>query len=261
MKWWVFTDGHVAGPYSAETLGRRPSFNGHALVCEDPLAGEERPPWRRADSVPTLRALLEGRPFPPDPTLDDVADHRRLAERLSELESASRRNAAELKALAGRENQLRGELARKELALRELSRRLAAASSQAAAVEALEDGLRAVMEGLRGHEGEVRELGEQLKSLAGAANEAVDRADLAAAETAQEAAGALEAAKALVERSLKSARKALAKADDAMALAAEERAARAAGKPPKRRDRRPRPPVSGAELGLPDVTSVDPPKF
>ncbi|TPW18941.1 MAG: hypothetical protein FD126_3178, partial [Elusimicrobia bacterium] len=180
MKWWVFTDGHVAGPYSADTLGRRPSFTGHSLVCEEPLGGDERPPWRRADSVLSLRAILEGRPFPPDPTLDDVTDHRRLAERLSELESASRRNAAEMKALSVRETLLQGELARKEMTLRDLSRRLSAASSQAAAVEAIEDGLRAVMDGLRGHEAEVRELGERLKSLAGAASEAVGRADLAA---------------------------------------------------------------------------------
>ncbi|MDE2291725.1 MAG: hypothetical protein KGL53_06550, partial [Elusimicrobia bacterium] len=81
MKWWVYTEGLVCGPYSAETLARRPSFTRESLVCSESHEGSGADQWLKAGAVPSLRAVLEGRPFPPDPTLDDVADHRRLAER------------------------------------------------------------------------------------------------------------------------------------------------------------------------------------
>ena len=270
MKWWVYTDGLVCGPYAPETLARRPSFTRESLVCPD---GEADGRWMTAGSVGALRAVIEGRPFPPDPTLDDVADHRRLAERLSELESAARRQAADMKDFRVRESLLKAEISRKELALRELDRRLAKASSQLAAVGALEDGLRAVMDGLRRHESAGSALQTQMIQLSAQMQGDLSRADKAAVDTARRAAEAVEQARQVVVTSLETAEKALAAAEEVRkkaeaqaekarreALEAAQRRIKAA-MPKSKGGRRPRPPMPPGELGLPEATAIDPPTF
>ncbi|MBI3299412.1 MAG: hypothetical protein HYZ75_14690 [Elusimicrobia bacterium] len=255
MKWWVYSDGLVCGPYYPETLTRRPSFTSDSLVCPEEGEGGAAAQWLRAGNVRTLRAMLEGRPFPPDPTLDDVADHRRLAERLTELESAARRQAAELKNLAQSEGLLRLELGRKDLELKALNARLAKAGSQMAAVKALEEGLRAIMEGLREQGAEGTALEARLSGFAAEIARSIDRADKAAAESLREAAGLVDATRAGVLRSIKAAEKTLA-------ALVEERAS--AGAPPKkggRHARRVRQQLAPSELGLPDAVPLDPPSF
>lgn len=270
MKWWVYSDGLVCGPYAPDTLARRPSFTRESLVYLD---GEADGRWLTAGSVGALRAVIEGRPFPPDPTLDDVADHRRLAERLSELEAAARRQAADMKDFKVRESLLKSELSRKELALRELDRRLAKTSSQMAAVGALEQGLRAVMDSLRGQDAEVKALEIRMAAFAAEMEGEVSRADGAAAETARLAARTVEEARQAVARSLETAEKALAAAEEVRekaeaeaektrqeALETAQRRIKAA-MPKSKGGRRPRPPMPPGDLGLPEATPVEPPSF
>lgn len=268
MKWWVYSDGLVCGPYAPDTLARRPSFTRESLVYLD---GEADGRWMSAGSVGALRAVIEGRPFPPDPTLDDVADHRRLAERLSELESAARRQAADMRDFGLRESLLKAELSRKELALRELDRRLAATSSQMAAFGALETGLRAVMDSLRGQDAEVKALEIRMAAFAAEVEGDVTRADDAASQTARLAAQTVEEARQAVARSLETAEKALAAAEEVrlkaeadaaesrrQTLAAAQRRIKAA-MPKAKGAKRPRPPMPPGELGLPEITPVEPP--
>lgn len=252
MKWWVYTDGLVCGPYMPETLARRPSFSRESLVCPDDSQGGAAAQWLKAGNVGTLRAVIEGRPFPPDPTLDDVADHRRLAERLCELESAARRQAAELKALTVREGLLRAELASKDVEARKFNARLSRTGSQLASVKIHEDALRAVMSGLHSHEAEMRELEEHLKALTAAVSEAVDRADSAAAETIRHAIDEIKVARATVARSIKIAEKALNAAEEARA---------AAGASSKKGRGRSKPTLSPSDLGLPDAVPIEPSSF
>jgi len=100
MKYWIFQNNQVLGPYAPEDLGRLPSFGPESLVCPEGRKGTSMGDWQRAGMVPDLSvslikasqaqsvrtpvATLGG--FPPEPTLKDLAVLGSLQEKMSMLE-------------------------------------------------------------------------------------------------------------------------------------------------------------------------------
>lgn len=100
MKYWIFQNNQVLGPYSTEDLSRLSSFNAESLVCPEGRKGTSMGDWQRAGMVPDLSvsliqatsrqgvktpvASLAG--LPPEPTLKDLAVLGSLQEKMAMLE-------------------------------------------------------------------------------------------------------------------------------------------------------------------------------
>lgn len=117
MKYWIFQNNQVLGPYEPEDLGRTPSFGAESLVCPEGRKGTSMGDWQRAGMVPDLSivllktaqaqnvagpvASLAG--FSPEPTLKDLAVLSSLQEKMTmmegvvlQLQESSRLKDAEL---------------------------------------------------------------------------------------------------------------------------------------------------------------------
>lgn len=100
MKYWIFQNNQVLGPYATEDLSRLPSFSAESLVCPEGRKGTSMGDWQRAGMVPDLSvalikasqthsvktpvASLAG--LPPEPTLKDLAVLGSLQEKVAMLE-------------------------------------------------------------------------------------------------------------------------------------------------------------------------------
>ena len=100
MKYWIFQNNQVLGPYSPEDMSRLPSFTAESLVCPEGRKGTSMGDWQRAGMVPDLSvalikaaqahnvrtpvASLAG--LPPEPTLKDLAVLGSLQEKMAMLE-------------------------------------------------------------------------------------------------------------------------------------------------------------------------------
>jgi hypothetical protein len=106
MKYWIFQNNEVCGPYDPDDLCQLPGYSAEALVCPEGRKGTRMGDWQRAGMVPALSISLvkatqltaAGRSsspasaiyagLPPEPTLKDLAALGSLQEKVALLESA-----------------------------------------------------------------------------------------------------------------------------------------------------------------------------
>jgi hypothetical protein len=100
MKYWIFQNNQVLGPYGPDDLGHHAAFSAESLVCPEGKRGTSMGDWQRAGMVPDLSvaliraaqaqgsrtavATLEG--LPPEPTLKDLAVLGSLQEKMARME-------------------------------------------------------------------------------------------------------------------------------------------------------------------------------
>ncbi|MBI5239833.1 MAG: hypothetical protein HY926_05125 [Elusimicrobia bacterium] len=106
MKYWIFQNNEVCGPYDPDDLCQLPGYSAEALVCPEGRKGTRMGDWQRAGMVPALSISLvkatqlatAGRSsspasaiyagLPPEPTLKDLAALGSLQEKVALLESS-----------------------------------------------------------------------------------------------------------------------------------------------------------------------------
>lgn len=103
MKYWVFQNNQVNGPYGPEELSQISFYSPESLVCPEGRRGTSMDDWQRAGLVPELASSLlkstqlavSGRGsgsssggLPPEPTLRDLASLGHVQEKCVALESA-----------------------------------------------------------------------------------------------------------------------------------------------------------------------------
>ncbi|MDE2511705.1 MAG: hypothetical protein KGL74_11340, partial [Elusimicrobia bacterium] len=100
MKYWIFQNNQVLGPFEPNDMSQHPSFTAESLVCPEGRRGTSMGDWQRAGMVPDLSvalvkaaqshsvrssvATLAG--LPPEPTLKDLAVLGSLQEKMALLE-------------------------------------------------------------------------------------------------------------------------------------------------------------------------------
>src|SRR5438105_2345660 len=102
MKYWLFQNNQVKGPYEPDDLSQVPGFSAESLVCSEGRKGINMGDWQRASLVPELSVSLlkasqlavagkSGGSFyaslPPEPTLKDLAALGSLQEKFSFMEN------------------------------------------------------------------------------------------------------------------------------------------------------------------------------
>jgi hypothetical protein len=106
MKYWIFQNNEVCGPYDPDDLSGLPGYSAEALVCPEGRKGTRMGDWQRAGMVPSLSISLvkatqlaaAGRSsspasaiyagLPPEPTLKDLAALGSLQEKVALMESS-----------------------------------------------------------------------------------------------------------------------------------------------------------------------------
>lgn len=138
MRYWIFQNNQVNGPFEPDDLAQVPGYSAEALVCPEGRRGTNMGDWQRAGMVGELSvsllkaAQLSAMPvgaggggiygtLPPEPTLKDLAVLGSLQEKisvlegvLSQLQDALRAKDSELLALhreVEEKNNREGELA------------------------------------------------------------------------------------------------------------------------------------------------------
>jgi len=106
MKYWIFQNNEVGGPYDSDDLCQLPGYSAETLVCPEGRKGTRMGDWQRAGMVPALSislikatqltaagksrspasAIYAG--LPPEPTLKDLAALGSLQEKVALLESS-----------------------------------------------------------------------------------------------------------------------------------------------------------------------------
>lgn len=127
MKYWLFQNNQVLGPYDRDELAGSGGFSSESLVCPEGRKGTQMGDWQRAGvlteladtllrlaRVPTGAAVGGISSFlPPEPTLRDLAVLGTLQEKVSLLENSLSSLHEELRAREDEISGLRVELSRK----------------------------------------------------------------------------------------------------------------------------------------------------
>ena len=58
MKYWIFQNNQVLGPYEPDELGKMAVFSPESLVCPEGRRGTSMGDWQRAGMIPDLSAAL-----------------------------------------------------------------------------------------------------------------------------------------------------------------------------------------------------------
>jgi hypothetical protein len=106
MKYWMFQNNQVVGPYDREELSEQGGFSAESLVCPEGRKGTQMGDWQRAGVVAELAEVLLRKAkvpagaagsgsidpgaslIPPEPTLRDLAVLGTLQEKVSLLENS-----------------------------------------------------------------------------------------------------------------------------------------------------------------------------
>lgn len=56
MKYWVYMNNEVRGPFEKEKMTEIPDFTSSSLVCPEARDGEQSPGWKEASSYPDIPA-------------------------------------------------------------------------------------------------------------------------------------------------------------------------------------------------------------
>jgi hypothetical protein len=100
MKYWIFQNNQVLGPYEPDEMGKISVFSPESLVCPEGRRGTSMGDWQRAGMVPDLSvalvrasssgagktAVLSIAGLPPEPTLKDLAQLGSIQEKVAMLE-------------------------------------------------------------------------------------------------------------------------------------------------------------------------------
>ncbi len=193
MKYWIFQNNQVLGPYEPDEMGKISVFSPESLVCPEGRRGTSMGDWQRAGMVPDLSVALvrasatQGKTatlsiagLPPEPTLKDLAQLGSLQEKVAMLEEVAlqlqeglRAKDAELttvhQELAGKareasEIKLEAEATKREADL--LKRQIAGLEERLASVKLLGETLDKAVEEERKVEADVEKQGETLAALA-----------------------------------------------------------------------------------------------
>lgn len=194
MKYWVFQNNQVIGPYLPDDLSRLVSFTPESLVCPEGRKGTSMGDWQRAGMVPDLSVALvksnQRQParaglatlagLPPEPTLKDLAVLGSLQEKVamledvaSQLQESLRQKEAELSSVhgalsdKGREAEaLRREAEAQKREADEVKRQLAGLEERLSGVNQLSESLDKAVEAEKQVQGDVLKQGETIALLA-----------------------------------------------------------------------------------------------
>ncbi|TPW20533.1 MAG: hypothetical protein FD126_1585, partial [Elusimicrobia bacterium] len=127
MKYWLFQNNQVGGPFDRDELSNTPGFSAESLVCPEGRKGTQMGDWQRAGVMAELAETLlkmarvpagagagGGSSFlPPEPTLRDLAVLGTLQEKVSLLENSLSSLHEELRAREEEISGLKVELSQK----------------------------------------------------------------------------------------------------------------------------------------------------
>ena len=272
MKYWVFQNNQVTGPYDNEDLTQVPGYSAETLVCPEGRRGTSMGDWQRASMVPELSlsiikagqlaVALRGSggygSLPPEPTLKDLAALGSLQEKVSLLDNTVGHLQESLRLKEEELLSVHKELDDKARHAQELAVQLGGLEERFSAVNALQVGLDKAVEAEHDVESTVQkqsqlieDLGSQLQTLRDEQRQMEElRQELGRLKTEQQR------QQEDTSRRLAEASAAAEEAGRKAASAAEEAALKAAAAPqpmPGLRPDRPGLPsaVPGGGLGLP----------
>ncbi len=191
MRYWLFLNNQVHGPYEPDDLSQLPSYSPEALVCPEGRKGTHIGDWQRAGMVPELQlsllkatqlspaarggdpasALFAG--LPPEPTLKDLAALGSLQEKMNLMENTVSRLQGDLRLKDTEISGLHVELGEKSAQAAELLRKLESLEGRLADVGSnLRDNLaqavaaeRSVETNVETHERTLKDVSAQLSRL------------------------------------------------------------------------------------------------
>ncbi|MBI5246295.1 MAG: hypothetical protein HY923_03885 [Elusimicrobia bacterium] len=168
MKYWIFQNNQVLGPYEPDEMGKISVFSPESLVCPEGRRGTSMGDWQRAGMVPDLSVALVrassagGRTatlsiagLPPEPTLKDLAQLGSIQEKVAMLEEVVLQLQEGLRAKDAELSSVHQQLAGKSLEASEI--RMEAENRQREA-----DTLRRQIAGLEERLGSLRDISETL---------------------------------------------------------------------------------------------------
>lgn len=159
MKYWIFQNNQVNGPYEVEELAQLPGYSAETLVCPEGRRGTNMGDWQRAAMVPELSvsllkaqqlaATLQGSgktsayyaSLPPEPTLKDLAALGSLQEKVALLENSLAQLQEALRLKETEILSLHRELEEKNAQAQELAVKLGGLEERLSSVSALREGL------------------------------------------------------------------------------------------------------------------------
>ncbi|MFH1725945.1 MAG: hypothetical protein ABII00_15155 [Elusimicrobiota bacterium] len=156
MKYWLFQNNQVIGPYDREQLAKSPGFSAESLVCSEGCKGTQMGDWQRAGVVAELADTLlkmsrvpagagGGEPgaslLPPEPTLRDLAVLGTLQEKVSLLENSLSQLQEDMQARDEEVVSLKVDLDQKGVEASALQTKVGDLEAKVAAAEALKEEL------------------------------------------------------------------------------------------------------------------------
>lgn len=194
MKYWIFQNNQVLGPYEPDEMGKISVFTPESLVCPEGRRGTSMGDWQRAGMVPDLSvalvrassaggsktAVLSIAGLPPEPTLKDLAQLGSIQEKVAmleevvlQLQEGLRAKDAELTSvhqeLAGKSreaSEIKLEAASRQREADELKRQIAGLEDRLASVRLLSETLDKAVEEEKRVEADVEKQGQTLTDLA-----------------------------------------------------------------------------------------------
>lgn len=193
MKYWIFQNNQVLGPYAPDEMEKISVFSPESLVCPEGRRGTSMGDWQRAGMVPDLsvalvRASASGGKtsvlsiagLPPEPTLKDLAQLGSIQEKVAvleevvlQLQEGLRAKDAELSSvhqeLAGKSreaSEIRSEAVARLREADELKRQIAGLEERLASVRLLSETLDKAVEVEKRVESDVEKQGQTLTDLA-----------------------------------------------------------------------------------------------
>ncbi len=185
LRYWLFQNNQVNGPYDPDELSQLPSFSAESLVCPEGRKGTSMGDWQRAGLLPELSLTLikssqlsvagkgraGGSPFgslPPEPTLRDLAALGSIQEKVSMLEHTVTLLQSELRLKDTEISGMHVDLESKTAVSRELKSQLEALEAKIASVQAgLNENLEKAVAAEKGVESTVETQGKSLHELSG----------------------------------------------------------------------------------------------
>lgn len=192
MKYWIFQNNQVLGPYEPDEMGKISVFTPESLVCPEGRRGTSMGDWQRAGMVPDLSVALvrasasSGKTvtlsiagLPPEPTLKDLAQLGSIQEKVAmleevvlQLQEGLRAKDAELSSvhqeLAGKSreaSEIKSEALERQREADLLKRQIAGLEERLASVKIISETLDKAVEEERKVEADVEKQGQTLLDL------------------------------------------------------------------------------------------------
>jgi hypothetical protein len=178
MKYWIFQNNQVLGPYEPDEMGKVAVFTPESLVCPEGRRGTSMGDWQRAGMVPDLSvalvrassngggtSVLSIAGLPPEPTLKDLAQLGSIQDKVSALETIVLQLQEGLRAKDSELAALQKEAAGKGREADELKRQIAGLEERLSSVKQLSSTLDKAVEEEKRVEHDVEQQGRTLSDL------------------------------------------------------------------------------------------------